>query len=76
MNISPQPAIEEFSGARNGKIRADFYDGCQDIPNPSALDPTYKNRSMLDDCFLVKQNKAEAYYTRGRHNNCDTIYIA
>ena len=23
-----------------------------------------------------KQNKAEAYYTRGRHNNCDTIYIA
>ena len=23
-----------------------------------------------------KSNKAEAYYTRGRHNNCDTIYIA
>ena len=31
---------------------------------------------LLDDCFLDKQNKAEAYYTRGRHNNCDTIYIA
>ena len=34
-----------------------------------------KNLLLLDDCFLGKQNKAEAYYTRGRHN-CDTIYIA
>ena len=36
-----------------------------------------KNLLILDDCLLEKkQNKAEAYYTRGRHNNCDTIYIA
>jgi hypothetical protein len=26
--------------------------------------------------LLEKQNKAEAYYTRGRHNNCDTFYIS
>ena len=25
---------------------------------------------------MEKQNKAEAYYTRGRHNNCDTFYIS
>ena len=35
-----------------------------------------RNLLLLDDCFLGKQNKAERYYTRGRHNNCDTIYIA
>ena len=35
-----------------------------------------KNLLLLDDCFLGKQTKAEAYYTRGRHNNSDTIYIA
>ena len=75
-NISPLTAIEKFSGVRNGKIRVDFYDDCQDIPDPSALDPTQKNLLLLDDCFLGKQNKAEANYTRGRHNNCDTIYIA
>ena len=76
-NISPLTAIENFSGVRNGKIRADFYDDCQDIPDPSALDPTQKNLLLLDECFLRKQNKADAYYTRGgRHNNCDTIYIA
>ena len=73
-NMSPLIAIEKFSGARNGEIRADFYDSCQNIPDPSALDPVQKNLLMLDDCFLGKQNKA--YYTRGRHNNCDTIYIA
>ena len=73
---SPLIAIEKYSGVRNGEIRADFYDDCQNIPYPSALDPTQKNLLLLDDCFLGKQNKTEAYCTRGRHNNCDTIYIA
>ena len=35
-----------------------------------------KNLLLLTDCFLGKPNIPEAYYTRGRHNNCDTIYIA
>ena len=72
-NILLLVAIEKYSGVRNGKIRADFYDGCQDIPDPSALNPMQKNLLLLDDCFLGKQKKAEAYYTRGRHN---TICIA
>ena len=74
-NIPPLTAIDTFSDARNGKIKAEFYDGCQNIPDPSALDPIQNNLLLLDDCFLGKQNNAEAYYTRGRHN-CDTIYIA
>ena len=59
-----------------GKIKADFYDDCQDIPDPSTLDPMQKNLMLLEDCFLGKENKAEAYSTRGRHNNCDMLYIA
>ena len=58
-NISPLTAIEKFSGVRNGKIQADFYDECQDIQAPSALDPTKKNLLLLDDCLLGKQNIAE-----------------
>ena len=38
-NISPLTAIDTFSGARNGKIKANFYDDCQNIPDPSSLDP-------------------------------------
>ena len=75
-NISPLKNIYTFSGTRNGKMKADVYDDCQNIQDPSALDPVQKNLLLLEDCFLGKQNKAETYYTRGRHNNCDTIYIA
>ena len=75
-NISPPTAIDTFSGARNGKIKTDFYDDRQNIPDPLALEPMQKNLLLLDDCFVGKQHKAEAYYTRGGHNNCDTIYIA
>ena len=67
-NISPLVVIEKYSGVRNRKILADFYNDCQNIPDPSALDPMQKNLLLLDDCFLSKQNKAEAYYTPGRHN--------
>ena len=75
-NVSPLTAIDTFSGIRSGKIKADFYDDCQDIPDPSTRDPVQKNLMLLYDCFLGRQNKAEAYYIRGRHNNCNTIYIA
>ena len=40
---SPLIAIEKYSGVRNGEIRADFYHDCQNIPDPSALDPMQKN---------------------------------
>ena len=40
---SPLIAIEKYSGERNGKIRADFYDDCRIIPDPSALGPAQKN---------------------------------
>ena len=41
-NISPLTAIEIFSAARNGKIRADFYHECQDISDPSSIGPYAK----------------------------------
>ena len=41
-NISLFIAIEKFSGEHNGNIQADLYN-CQDIPDPSALDPMQKN---------------------------------
>ena len=39
-NISPLTTIEKFSVVHNGKIQANFYDDYQDVPDPSALDPT------------------------------------
>ena len=42
-NISPLTAIDTFNGARNVKIKSNFYDDCQNIPDPSALDPMQNN---------------------------------
>ena len=55
---------------------ADCYDDCQNIPNPSVLDPMQNNLLLLDDCFLGKQNKAGHSILEVDFNNCDTIYIA
>ena len=42
-NISPLRVIEKLNGVRNGKIRADIYNDCQNIPDPSALNPMQMN---------------------------------
>ena len=66
-NLSPLQAIDEFDV---------FRDDCTMIPDPADLNTGAKNLLILDDCFLGKQNKAEAYDTRGRHNNCNTFHIS
>ena len=75
-NFSPLEAIEQYDGIKEGGIIANFYDDCTAIPDPTELNAAERNLLILDDCFLGRQNKAEAYYSRGRHNNCDTIYIS
>ena len=74
--ISPFKAIQEYTGPKENSVNASFFTDCELIPDPSELDPNAKNLLILDDCFLGRQNKAEAYYTRGRHNNCDTIFLS
>ena len=76
IQLSPIECIEEYSGFRDGSIKADFFSDCSLIPDPSELNVEEKNLLILDDCFLGPQTKAEAYYTRGRHNSCDSLYIS
>ena len=76
VQFSPLEAIEEYTGLKMGSIKANFHDDCTTIPDPTELDVVENNVLILDHCFLGPQNKAEAYYTRGRHNNCDTFYIS
>ena len=75
-DLTPIEAIEEYNGVKEGGITANFYNDCSSIPEPSSLNATEKNLLILDDCYLGKQNMAESYYSRGRHNNCDTLYIS
>ena len=68
--------LDEYEGSCKGGINARFLDKVEDVPDPCEHNPTRKNLLILDDVMLGPQNKAEAYYTRGRHNNVDTVYIA
>ena len=72
----PERFIENYKGRCKGNINEIFYTNVSDIPDPSEQDPTNKNLLILDDVMLGPQSKAEAYYTRGRHNNVDVFYIA
>ena len=58
-----------------GDITAEFYTDVSRIPDPADHDPTQKNLLILDHIMLGPHNKADAYYTRGRHNNLDVFYI-
>ena len=76
---SPVEVIDEFiegGGVAKGGIKAEFYNDCKLIPDPSTLNEKDKNLMIFDDCLLEKQNKAQSYYTRGRHSNCDCFYIS
>ena len=67
--------IETYKGKCKGGIDAAFIDDPLDIPDPAEHDPKLNNLLVLDDVMLGPQSKAEAYYSRGRHNSVDTIYI-
>jgi len=57
-------------------INVEYFDDSFFVPEPYELNKTKKNLILFDDVMLEKQNKIEQYYTRGRHNNVDCIYIS
>ncbi len=76
---SPVELIQEYidsGGEAKGGIKGSFYEDCTLIPDPSELSSKDKNLMIFDDCLLEKQNKADAFFTRGRHNHCDIFYIS
>jgi len=78
--ISPKELIHEM--AKNCKTRSNklfernFYESADDVPDPKEISPKHKNLMIFDDLLLQKQNKCEAYYVRGRHSNCDCLYLS
>ena len=75
--ISPNELIHEL--AKNRKlvpIECNFYESADDVPDPNEISLGHKNLMIFDDLLLQKQNKCEAYYVRGRHSNCDGLYLS
>ena len=78
LNLSPISLLEEMAKnhTKKSNIESKFYESTGDIPEPRDLSPEKKNLMIFDDLLLERQNKCEAYYTRGRHSNVDCFYLA
>lgn len=74
--LSPFEVIEKYKGPRRHDIKEEFFDDCNDVPDPKDLDENAKNTIVLDDSQDGSQSKASAYYTRGRQWNCDVLFLA
>ena len=72
----PLSMIDHYKGKLLGGMKAEFNDNCDDIPDPKTLNPKLKNLIIFDDCYLGKQSTAGAYYSRGRHNSCDSVFLS
>ena len=83
--ISPNELIHELAKKEgpsaqrtetNEPIECNFYESADDVPNPQKISTEHKNVMIFDDLLLQKQNKCEAHYVRGRHSNCDCLYLS
>jgi hypothetical protein len=63
--INPSPITVQLSNKIN------------EIPHPDSLNKSKKNLLLLDDCVNnINQSVLSSYYSRGRHNSCNCIYLS
>src|SRR5271167_1994274 len=46
------------------------------LPHPDQLNSKKKNLCIFDDVLEQRQNIMSSYFTKGRHNSCQSIYIS
>lgn len=54
---------------------AHFFDGDEEIKNPSELDPSQNHVMIFDDVMNADQTKIKDYFCTGRHNNVNIFYL-
>ena len=82
-----QPAykyLQSYYNDTENKIRAlykitvtigHFFDGDEEIKDPSELDPGISHIMIFDDVMNADQTKIKDYFCRGRHNNINVFYL-
>jgi len=77
-DVSPIQPLELIAKTQTDEsdIECKFYESPSDVLNPKELSSDKKNLMVFDDLLVERQNKCEAYYTRGRHSNVDCFYLA
>jgi ABC-type dipeptide/oligopeptide/nickel transport system ATPase component len=61
----------------NGCIKVSLVDKMTELVPPDQLDKTKKHLVIFDDCITQKNQKVlGSYFNKGRHNNCNSIYLS
>ena len=75
-NIKNVENVKDYVN-EDGKINVNFSNKGEDILFCDHLPTDRKNLIIFDDVVNLKnQNIQKSYFTRGRHNNCNVIYIS
>ena len=61
-------------GVDNGKANVEFIKDIKDLPSPDKLPNDLKKLMIFDD-VRAKEPIINEYFCRGRHNNCNMIYL-
>ena len=56
-------------------IEVESYKSVEEVPQPEKLAKKRKHLLIFDDCMSGPQRSIENFYTRGRHVNCNCIYL-
>jgi hypothetical protein len=60
----------------HGQIEIMLVDKTDELKHPDELDSKSRNLVVFDDCIsMVSQSIFKAYFSRGRHNSCNVIYL-
>ena len=67
----------ELDEVEKGDNSCEYYENGTEVPDPKDFNKLDKNLIVFDDIMCDKnQSSADNFYTRGRHNNIDSIYIS
>jgi hypothetical protein len=76
---SIEEVVEQYAlkNPEEGNISIKFFNNVNDVIPPENLPKNKKNLIVFDDCINEKnQNIMEKYFTRGRHQNVNVIYLS
>lgn len=57
-------------------ISVEYFEEADNVPDPKGLNKNNNNLLIFDDLILLKQNKIEDCYARGRSSNVNRIYLS
>ena len=68
--------LDSYNGPLNNEdCKTSWHTDTTTISDPSGMSTDRNNLIIFDDLLLEPQNMIEKYYTRGRHQNTDAIYV-